>query len=864
MLTSKQIRAEFIRFFEEKGHTFVPSAPVVPQDDPTLLFTNAGMNQFKPIFLGQKVAQYPRAVNSQKCIRAGGKHNDLEEVGKDGYHHTFFEMLGNWSFGDYYKKEAISWAWELLTQIYKFPKDKLYATVHHSDLDAYKLWKEETDIIPDHITYHGDKDNFWEMGDTGPCGPCSEIHFDRGPDSCERAGEPDHVCEVNGNCSRYIELWNLVFIQFNRDTNGDLHLLESVFVDTGGGLERFCQILQGVRSNYDTDLFQPIIQKIASLSGVSYTDETGVSHRVIADHIRTLCFALADGGFPSNEGRGYVLRRILRRASRHGRLLGFVEPFLWKLVDVVNEVMGEHFTELAGKESFIKMVIKAEEERFIKTLDMGLTRFEEIIKTTDGQIISGADAFILYDTYGFPPDLTQIIAEERGYTIDLEGFNNEMNAQRERARSASRFVANTDEEDWTVISENSDSRFEGYDSLIIKSTIVQYSIKESGEVAFILDRTPFYAESGGQVGDTGKVSNADLEIQVTNTRKVNEKYIHYGILLRGIVTGDEVTAEVDSQRRRAITRNHTATHLLHKALRSVLGEQVQQKGSLVTPDYLRFDFTHIKAMSHDELRKVERLVYEQVILDLPVSTKVMDLAEAKSLGAMALFGEKYGDNVRVVSVQDFSRELCGGTHVSSTGEIGLFKILSEGSSAAGIRRIEAVTGLPAYETTLRQEDEMSQLADLLSTSPKKLKEKIEVVLQKADKLESELKTLTEKQISSEIDGFISSATSQDGFALVAKILPADADLRLYAEMIHTKAKNTIAVFFNKKDEDSVSMVCAVTPDLQTRFNAGNLVKNLAGEFDGKGGGRMDTAQAGGKHPERLNEVIRKLPELIKQ
>ncbi len=863
MLSSKEIRSRFIQYFQEQGHDFVPSSPVVPQDDPTLLFTNAGMNQFKPIFLGHTAPKVLRAVNSQKCIRAGGKHNDLEEVGKDGYHHTFFEMLGNWSFGDYYKKEAIRWAWELLTGVYGLPKEKLHASVHTSDAEAFELWKSETDIDPSHISYHGDKDNFWEMGDTGPCGPCSEIHFDRGADSCEKQGQTGHVCAVNGDCSRYIELWNLVFIQFNRDSSGELHPLASQYVDTGAGLERICQVLQGVTSNYDTDLFQPIIQKIAQLSGVKYTEETGISHRVISDHIRALCFALADGGFPSNEGRGYVLRRILRRASRHGRLLGFVDSFLWKLVDTVIEVMGDHFTELKGKEDFIKLVIKTEEERFNKTLDLGLTKFNDLaVNAVDG-LIKGEDAFVLYDTYGFPFDLTQILAEERGLQIDHEGFRNEMELQRERARSASKFSLAATDEDWIELAEYQDTKFLGYDTLFSESQILSYYLGENGSVGLLLDQTPFYAESGGQVGDTGRIYNKELEISIHSVRKINSKYVHLGTLIKGTISDKAVTAEVDHSSRKATARNHTATHLLHKALRDVLGDQVQQKGSLVNGDNLRFDFAHIKAMTKAEIRKVEDIVNAQILRDLAVQTAVTDVDTAKKMGATALFGEKYGDSVRVVSVGDFSMELCGGTHVQSSGEIGHLRILSEASSAAGIRRIEAVTGMGALKHDQEREDFIESIADAISTSPIKIPERLESLQTRIKTLEEELSRLSAKQVSIAVDALLSTATPLGEISLIVAELDADADMKLYAETLHSKAKQTVACLFAVK-ADAVTILAVVTKDLTSKYHAGNLIKILSAEFEGKGGGRPDTAQGGGKHPERLCAVMQKVPQILNQ
>ncbi|HNU97639.1 MAG TPA: alanine--tRNA ligase, partial [Candidatus Syntrophosphaera thermopropionivorans] len=635
MWTSKEIRQTFIDFFRERGHTFIPSSPVIPWDDPTLLFANAGMNQFKNIFLGLKEPEVKRAVNSQKCIRAGGKHNDLEAVGKDGYHHTFFEMLGNWSFGDYYKKEAIEWAWELLTNVFHLPKDKLFATVHNSDEESYNLWKNNTDIDSSHISYFGDKDNFWEMGETGPCGPCTEIHYDRGIEHCMKKNVPGHKCELNGDCNRFIELWNLVFIQYNREEDGSLSPLKSRYVDTGAGFERLVQILQNTYSNYETDLFMPIINKIVQMSGVPYNPETGMSHRVIADHIRCLCFALADGGFPSNEGRGYVLRRILRRAARHGRLLGFSEPFMFHLVDSVVEIMSEPFAELKGKEAYIKMVIKAEEERFNSTLDKGLERFDQICANSAEKIISGKDAFQLYDTYGFPLDLTINLAEERGFKVDTAGFEEEMKKQRERARKSSKFIYKWEDMDWIELMPSTPTDFVGYDNFSIEAHIKRYRIDDEGNLHIQLDKTPFYAESGGQVADTGRIYNDDFEMQVIDVKRIDDKFIHIGHLVRGAISSPLVKAEIDLPRRKDIARNHTATHLLHKALRMVLGEYVQQKGSFVGPDYLRFDFTQLQALTQDEINKVEDIVNEIVKENRPVHIEIKDIDEARSEGAMA-------------------------------------------------------------------------------------------------------------------------------------------------------------------------------------------------------------------------------------
>ncbi|MEN6444571.1 MAG: alanine--tRNA ligase [Candidatus Cloacimonas sp.] len=863
MLSSNDIRKQFIEFFLQKGHIFIPSSSVIPENDPTLLFANAGMNQFKDIFLGQKEIDVKRAVNSQKCIRAGGKHNDLEEVGKDGYHHTFFEMLGNWSFGDYYKKEAISWAWELLTEVWKIPKDKLYATVHKSDAEAYELWKQVTDIESSHISYFDDKDNFWEMGETGPCGPCSEIHIDRGIEHCTKQNEPGHICQINGNCSRYIELWNLVFIQYNRETDKTLTPLKHKFVDTGAGFERLTQVLQDKNSNYETDLFMPIINKIDELSGVKYTTETGMPHRVIADHIRCLCFALSDGGFPSNEGRGYVLRRILRRAARYGNLLGFAEPFLHLLVPVVIDQMAGHFTELRGKEDYIKMVIKAEEERFNKTLNTGLDKFNEITQKITGKVISGYDVFTLYDTYGFPPDLTAVLAEEKGLEIDYNGFDKEMQEQKERARKASKFTLPENCADWINLAPITSTEFMGYDNVSLNTVIQRYAFQDDDIILIQLAQTPFYAESGGQVSDTGKIYNEDFEVEVTEVRKLADNVIHYGKLLKGTLNSKPVIAEIALERRKSIARNHTSTHLLHKALREVLGEQTVQKGSLVHPDYLRFDFAYIKALTLEEMRKVESIVNQAILDNRKVTTTIQDIEEAKSEGAMALFGEKYSQKVRVVRVEDFSKELCGGTHISATGEIGIFKIISESSSAAGIRRIEAITGTTAYKWIQDLQDKVSRIASLLNSPIKTLETKLETTLEELASLEKEIKAIKTRGQDDLVKEYLSRTIKQDSYLLICEQTSfAELDeLKATAERLKNEMKGTIAVFFNLYN-DKLNVLCVVSKDLLPKYNAGKIVAKLATELNGKGGGRPDLAMAGGKDISKLGSVIEKVPELI--
>lgn len=866
MISSKNIRKEFIEFFESKQHKAVPSSPVIPIGDPTLLFTNAGMNQFKNIFLGLEEAKYPRVVDTQKCIRAGGKHNDLDEVGRDGYHHTFFEMLGNWSFGDYYKKEAISWAWELLTEVWKLPKEKLYATVHQSDSEAFELWKSETDIDQSHIEFHGDKDNFWEMGNTGPCGPCSEIHIDRGTEFCNLKSDPHHVCKVNGDCHRYIELWNLVFIQFNRDESGELHPLPNKYVDTGAGFERICQVLQNQKSNYDTDLFEPIIKKIEQISGQKYfTDDRGTSHRVIADHIRCLSFALADGGLPSNEGRGYVLRRILRRAARHGHLLGLKEPFLHLMVDSVIEVMGEHFCELHEKKTLVKMVIKAEEERFNETLDKGLAKFAEILGQLKSDIIPGRDAFMLYDTFGFPLDLTKIMAEEKGLSVDEEGFQKEMEQQKERAREANKFDMKESQAEKLGLPPSVSTKFVGYDVTEIQTRIIKHFVDTEMEAIIVLEETPFYAESGGQVADQGEIFSDDFRVKITDVQKENDVFFHFGKLISGEIKEGYATAKIDVERRKSTARNHTATHLLHKALRDVLGEHVQQKGSLVHPDHLRFDFTHFKQVSKQELDAIERLVNEQIRECFPLKTEIKNIEEAKNEGAMALFGEKYGEEVRVVSISDFSKELCGGTHLRYTGEIGLFKITSESSIAAGVRRIEAITGLQAEKYVKVLEDEIDEIGRHLNAPVDSILDKLEKIITENKKLHIQLKSIRVNSAGSALENIINNSQEIKGVKLVvAKVnIPNAGMMRQLGDQLKNKLKSGIGVLFAEID-GKVSILCIVTKDLVNRYQAGKIVGKIAELVGGRGGGRPDMAMAGGKDAAKIEEAMKKVASIIKE
>ena len=862
-MKSNEIRKQYLDFFKKKNHKIVPSAPVIPIDDSTLLFINAGMNQFKDVFLGKRKPKYKRVVNSQKCIRAGGKHNDLDEVGRDGYHHTFFEMLGNWSFGDYYKKEAIEWAWELLTDVWKLPKNRLYATVHKSDKEAYEFWENGTDINKSHIEYHGDKDNFWEMGNTGPCGPCSEIHIDRGEKFCNLKDDPNHQCKVNGDCHRYIELWNLVFIQFFRDEDGSLNPLENKYVDTGAGFERICQILQHKDSNYHTDLFMPIIEEIDKVSNVKYhPDKRGTSHRVIADHIRALVFALADGGMPSNEGRGYVLRRILRRAARHGHLLNLKEAFLYKLVDVVVDLMADHFSELKEKQAHIKMIIKVEEERFNLTLDNGLKKFKEIVaKSTN--TISSFNAFQLYDTYGFPLDLTKIMAEEKGLSVDEEGFKIEMGKQRQRARDAAKFDLKTDNIDWIELSDSKPTDFVGYTENSSNCKIIKYNL-EDNKVKIVLDKTPFYAESGGQIADSGKIFNNECEIIITDVQKDADQFIHYGKLQKGEINKKEFTAEIDIERRMDIARNHTVTHLLHKALKSVLGDHIQQKGSYLHPDHLRFDFTNFKQVDRHELDIIERAVNEKIRECLPVKTEVKSIEDAKKEGAVALFGEKYGETVRVVSIGDYSKELCGGTHLKYTGEIGLFKITSESSIAAGIRRMEGITGVQAEKYVKILEDEIDEIGRQLNAPSSSVLEKINKMINENKKLHIQLKTIRVKSAGNTIGELVQKAIDIDGTKVViAKInIQNPGMLRQIGDQLRDKIKSGIGILFAEVG-GKVSILTIVTKDLTNKYHAGKIIGKVAKLVGGKGGGRPDMAMAGGKNASKIDEVIRKVPDIIR-
>ncbi|HHH46768.1 MAG TPA: alanine--tRNA ligase [Thiotrichales bacterium] len=870
-MKTADIRRTFLDFFEQKGHAIVPSSSLVPANDPTLLFTNAGMVQFKDVFLGRETRPYTRAASAQRCVRAGGKHNDLENVGYTARHHTFFEMLGNFSFGDYFKREAIAYAWELLTEVFRLPPERLWVTVYAEDDEAADIWLEEIGIDPARFTRIGDKpggaryesDNFWAMGDTGPCGPCSEIFYDHGP---EVPGGPPGSPDEDGD--RYVEIWNLVFMQYNRDAEGNLHPLPRPSVDTGMGLERLAAVLQGVHSNYEIDLFRHLIAAAAEVLGTRETDN--VSLRVIADHIRSCAFLITDGVLPSNEGRGYVLRRIIRRAIRHGYLLGAKEPFFYRLVAPLAEEMGDAYPELVAARPQVERVLRQEEERFAETLEKGMALLEEAIAGLEGKVIPGELVFRLYDTYGFPVDLTADIARERNLTLDMAGFEHEMAAQRERARTASRF-----EVDYNAgLKVDVCTEFTGYEHLVERARIEALYRNEdaverlrAGEKGVVvLDHSPFYAESGGQVGDTGVIETATARFRVTDTQKSGHAILHIGEVEEGeLVVGEEVEARVDEARRRAVMLNHSATHLLHAALRRVLGEHVQQKGSLVGPDRLRFDFSHFEPLTEAQLREVEHLVNEQIRRDLEVEARIMPLEEARRTGAMALFGEKYGDEVRVLQMGDFSIELCGGTHVRRVGEIGLFKIVSESGIAAGVRRIEAVTGEKALEYAEDIESRLHHIAALLKAPPEQADEKVAQLLERQRTLEKELERLRAKLAASQGSALTDRTVEVEGIPVLATRLEDGTPVKVLRETLD-QLRNRLGsgvVVLGTVNEGKVNLVAGVTKDLTDRIHAGNLIRAVAERVGGKGGGRPDMAQAGGNRPEQLEAALAAVPELVK-
>ncbi len=877
-MTSNQIRTKFLGYFEDREHRIVPSSPVVPEDDPTLLFTNAGMNQFKPIFLGLETRDYRRAASAQKCIRVSGKHNDLEEVGRDGLHHTFFEMLGNWSFGDYYKKEAIRYAWEFLTVTMGLPKDRLWASVFTEDDEAAELWPRVTDLPADRVLRFGAKDNFWEMGETGPCGPCSEIHFDRGPQfGCGKPG-----CDVNCDCDRFLEVWNLVFIQYQRDRSGRLTELPSKHVDTGMGLERLAAIMQETDSNYGTDLFRPIIERIVALSGRDEADERlRTSMWVIADHIRALTFAISDGAMPSNEGRGYVLRRILRRAARHGRILDLHRPFIYQLSGTVVDIMGQAYPELHQGREHVALVIKAEEERFGQTLDQGIERFEELsadLSRRGVKIVPGEEAFRLYDTYGFPVDLTRVMAQEKGLEVDTAGFERALEEQRSRSRVV---TVESDVEikarNYKEITKGKSSVFVGYDVCESQSVIRKLDVLDNDQVEVILDKTPFYADAGGQLGDKGRIAGESILLEVINTKRSNVKgrdeIIHIGNLQKGDrgklkqgeIASPSVIASVDSDRRLATARNHTATHLLQAALREVLGDHVHQSGSLVSAERLRFDFTHYSAMTPDELERVEQLVNEHIRRNRPVTTRQTSLEQARQEGVTALFGEKYDQQVRVVEVAGTSRELCGGTHVRSSGEIGLFQILSENGIAAGVRRIEALTGEPALLWIRRQRSVIRELSERLKVDTDGLLERVEKLLETNRELDKKLKRAATRSAVTRLDDILDGAREVNGVQIVAaqvEVIDRDALLKM-ADALREKLRRGVGVL-GMLAGGRIQLVAVVGDEAQKRdrLKAGDIVRKAAQAAGGKGGGKPHLAQGGGGDPEKLSQVLAEVPEIV--
>jgi len=932
-MTSVEIRESFLQFFRERGHTVVPSASVIPYNDPTLLFTNAGMNQFKDVFLGLGTRPYTRAVDTQKCIRVSGKHNDLEEVGRDTYHHTFFEMLGNWSFGDYYKNEAISWAWELLTKVWGLPKERLWATVYKDDDEAENIWKTVTNIDHSHILRFGEKENFWEMGETGPCGPCSEIHIDRTPQGTATAKM------VNAGTPDVIEIWNLVFIQFNRDENGALHPLPSKHVDTGMGFERICAVLQNKTSNYDTDVFSPLLQKISEISNKSYAgtlytgtsnrqEEVDIAMRVIADHIRTLTFAIGDGALPSNEGRGYVLRRILRRAARFGRTLDLHEPFLYKLAPVLVDTMSNVFPEIKIHQEHIQKIIKGEEESFNATLDRGLERFEEIAQrdlTSSQKIISGEDVFRLYDTYGFPVDLTALLAQEKGLNIDTNSFEKLMEEQRARSRESGKSLSYGTNKIFSLGDRTlPPTEFVGYTEFECDATVLDV---ENNFV--ILDKTPFYAESGGQVGDTGILQASDINISVEDTQKDGDIFGHIVEASPTELIGKKVHAAVDKERRLAIMRNHSATHLLHNALRKVLGTHVHQAGSFVGPEYLRFDFAHYAKLSDKELQEIESLVNEKIQENIPRTPNLNNIPfeEAKKMGALMFFGEKYGDRVNVIQFGDFSTEFCGGTHVNSTGEIGYFKILREESIASGVRRIEAVTHTGALEALKSQdaaldekikqvkliiEDTFSLCKELNSLNPQSTQH-IENILKTMNKMLEGIKNIPpipnsvspelgkhfahrnklnadltllsnelidirkklEKEISHNrvqskseiIDSLIANSRAMNGYRVVASKVEATSldELKSLGDLLRAKLQSGIGVLATVID-NKVQLVCVVTDDLivQKKADAGKIVRDVAKLVNGGGGGKPHLATAGGKDIANIENALSEVAQIVEK
>lgn len=863
MKTTSEIRQSFLEFFQSKGHTIVPSSSLVPENDPTLLFTNAGMNQFKDVFLGLDKRHYSRATSSQRCVRAGGKHNDLENVGYTARHHTFFEMLGNFSFGDYFKQDAIAYAWEFLTSAnwLGLPAERLWVTVYETDDEAYDIWHKQVGVPAERIIRIGDNkgtpyasDNFWQMGDTGPCGPCTEIFYDHGDHIW---GGPPGSAEEDGD--RYIEIWNVVFMQFNRQADGTMEKLPKPSVDTGMGLERISAVLQHVNSNYEIDIFQTLIKEVATLLSVADLDNKSL--RVIADHIRSCAYLIADGVVPSNEGRGYVLRRIIRRAVRHGNILGAKSAFFYKLVPTLAKAMGQAGEILTEKQAHIEKTLKAEEEQFARTLERGLALLEEALAKLDGETLSGEVAFKLYDTYGFPLDLTADVCREREINIDEAGFEREMQAQRARAQASSQFGTDYN----NVIKVEGETLFKGYTVTQCEAKVVALfsngkavdTIQSGENAVVVLDQTPFYGESGGQVGDSGQISTEICHFNVTDTQKYGHVFGHIGQLVSGSLSvGDSVSAQVDTARRHAITLNHSATHLLHAALRQVLGNHVAQKGSLVSESVLRFDFSQPEAISKAQLDEIERIINRKIRENINVTTDIMDIESAKQKGAMALFGEKYGDEVRVVGMSDFSMELCGGTHVKQTGEIGLFKFVSEGAVAAGVRRVEAVTGENALDLIFQQQQVLAQSSELLKADSSNLVEKIQQLQEKTKRTEKELQQLKDK-LASQASGELAKQVQQiNGVnVLVQRLENVEVkSLRTMVDDLKNQLE-TAVIAFAVPTQDKVNLIVGVTSALSKTINAGELVGVMAQAVGGKGGGRADMAMAGGSQPENIEQAL---------
>jgi len=877
MTKSSKIRDQFINFFKGYGHTQVRSAPVVPVDDPTLLFTNAGMNQFKDVFLERGSRPYSRAVDSQKCIRVSGKHNDLEEVGTSPHHHTFFEMLGNWSFGDYYKPEAIRWAWKLLTDVWKIDLERLYATYYAgddqvpADEEARQLWIDETSITPDRISAHGKKDNFWEMGATGPCGPCSEIHYDLGKEFCDLKNDAEHVCSVNGDCARIVEIWNLVFIQYQRGKDNKLTPLPTKHIDTGAGFERLVRIIEGVNSNYETSLFAPIISNLVDISGSKYFyDVRGVSHRVIADHIRSISFAIADGVTLSNEGRGYVIRRILRRAARYGRKIGLETPFLYRLVKTLTDIMGESYPELTERYDHIVAVIKSEEVSFARTLGKGIDLFSGIadkLAKTGKNIFDGNEAFKLYDTYGFPLDLTQLMASERGLTVDTDQFHICMTEQQVRSGGDGKLALGASE-----LGSRLKSEFVGYEEDAASAKIMSAK-KVDNQHHIITDKTPFYAESGGQEADWGRIETGSGRLEVSDIKKVGDAIVHIGKWNGGELPaeGADAVLKIDTKRRLEIKYNHTATHLLHTALRTHLGKHAAQAGSLVAPDRLRFDFTHFEKLSPKTVNTIEVTVNDAIRKNYQLDTTEMPYKSAIGSGVIALFGEKYGDEVRVVKIGEdvdpYSRELCGGTHVDSTGQIGQFRITYEGSVSAGVRRIEAVTGAYAHNMMLSDRKDLSDIKELISSHGSDTVEKLAKVLEEKRNTEKDLEKTLAYWAESLAGELLSDAHDVNGVNVIAVQL-ADMDLdriKLIGDSIRRKGGSTVALLSIITGPTSAQLCCIVSDEALagTTLKAGKLIGKAAKLAGGGGGGRPHLATAGTKTPDKISIAIDAFTELVR-